>query len=363
MRSAIPSVQLPQADHRDVCQPSENANHPGRCRTSSAAQWITITRLGWALVAAIIGSAARTEAQKSDSPQSDHVESLRDARWTGPLLAPSAATLPRGHVLAEPYVYDVRSGHSQTFGSLSYLLVGVTDELTAGFVPTFRYEREPGGGSSSAVAPGDLSVLAQVAISHFRPGHWMPATALNVEESLPTGRYDRLGDRPSDGAGSGAFTTLVGIYSQTYFWLPNRRILRARLNLRQSIPGRTTVHSVSVYGTPDGFAGRARPGPSTFLDAASEYSVTRRWVAAIDVAYEHEGRGWAKGWVTTGTSGAATSAPFTSRSPTVDALVLAPAIEFNWSSRAGVIAGVRVIESGRSAVRSTTPVMAVNMVY
>lgn len=35
-----------------------------------------------------------------------HSESLRDAWWTGPLLAPSAATLPHGHIYIESYMYD-----------------------------------------------------------------------------------------------------------------------------------------------------------------------------------------------------------------------------------------------------------------
>ena len=49
-----------------------------------------------------------------------------------------------------------------------------------------------------------------------------------VEETFPTGQYDRLGDRPSNGFGAGAYTTMVGVNSQTYFWMPTGRILRMR---------------------------------------------------------------------------------------------------------------------------------------
>lgn len=34
-------------------------------------------------------------------------QSLDNAWWTGPMLAPPANTLPRGHILLEPYLYDV----------------------------------------------------------------------------------------------------------------------------------------------------------------------------------------------------------------------------------------------------------------
>ena len=48
-------------------------------------------------------------------------QSTDDAWWTGPMLAASPNTLPRGHFLVEPYVYDVRTAHADGFGSLTYL--------------------------------------------------------------------------------------------------------------------------------------------------------------------------------------------------------------------------------------------------
>ena len=36
-------------------------------------------------------------------------QSMDDAWWTGPLLAASASSLPRGHFLVEPYLYDIIS--------------------------------------------------------------------------------------------------------------------------------------------------------------------------------------------------------------------------------------------------------------
>ena len=50
---------------------------------------------------------ALASAQESQSPPFVPRQSLDDAWWTGPMLAPSAATLPRGHFLIEPYLYDV----------------------------------------------------------------------------------------------------------------------------------------------------------------------------------------------------------------------------------------------------------------
>ncbi len=85
-------------------------------------------------------------------------ESLDDAWWTGPMLAPSAATLPHGHILIEPYLFDVTTRgqyasngsrhsapHSNGFGSLTYMLDGLTDKLTLGMIPTAGYNQVSGG--------------------------------------------------------------------------------------------------------------------------------------------------------------------------------------------------------------------------
>ena len=53
----------------------------------------------WPLLLASAAAAAdSTEVQ----PQS-----RADAWWTGPMLAPNAATLPRGYALLEPYLFDI----------------------------------------------------------------------------------------------------------------------------------------------------------------------------------------------------------------------------------------------------------------
>jgi hypothetical protein len=56
------------------------------------------------VVAGLLVPAAGAEAQQEASPPSSVRQSLDDAWWTGPMLAPSAATLPRGHFLIEGIV-------------------------------------------------------------------------------------------------------------------------------------------------------------------------------------------------------------------------------------------------------------------
>jgi len=85
-------------------------------------------------------------------------------------------------------------------------------------------------------------------LAQFHEGSWVPTSALVVEETFPNGRYDRLGDRPSNGLGAGAYTTL-GFNPHTDLWLPNGRILRMRFDITQAFSRHVGVDGISVYGT------------------------------------------------------------------------------------------------------------------
>lgn len=274
---------------------------------------------------------------------------LADAWWTGPMLAASANTLPRGHAYFEPYVYDVQTPNTNAYGSLTYLLYGVTDRFTFGLMPTFGYTAVSNAPSGSGMAVGDTTVIAQYGLTRFHAGNAMPATAIALEESIPTGKYDELGGRPSNGIGGGAYTTSIGLYVQDYFWLRNRRIFRTRLNVLQSFSRRVAVSGVSVFGTSATFHGYAYPGSSFYVDASGEYSATRNWVPALDVAYRYSGNTNVASVLGTATnSGVSAEYQF------------APAIEYSWASNWGVLLGTRFTLRGRNVTPSTTPAIAIS---
>ena len=316
-----------------------------------------------------------TGAQATLAQTSGDRQSLDDAWWTGPMLAPSAATLPRGHFLIEPYLYDVvqqgeydRNGvkrgtpESNGFGSLTYINYGLVDKLTIGVIPTFGYNRVNGAPSSSSVEMGDVTVQGQYRLTKFHEGHWIPTMSLAVQETFPSGKYDQLGNRPSNGLGSGAYTTTLAFYSQTYFWLPNRRILRMRLNVSQSISSAVNVKGVSVYETDAGFQGHAKPGGTSFVDASWEYSLTRSWVLALDATYRYQNSTRVTGSDALASPGIQNSAKIRFDTGYNDAIGFAPAIEYSWNSKVGILLGARVIPIGRNTAATITPAIAINIV-
>jgi len=321
--------------------------------------------------AAIAGVAAAAPGARAEPPR----QSRDDAWWTGPLLAPGAGTLPHGHFLIEPYVFDAIAHdrfdgrgdrqpvpRAQSLGSQTYLLYGVTDAVTMGVLPRLGFNRPATGRSSSRVGLGDVGLLAQVGLTRFEEGRWIPSTSLVVNETFPTGVYDRLGDRPANGFGAGAYTTSVSLYSQYLFWLPTGRILRTRLDLTYAISSSPSVHGTSVYGTPEGFAGHAHPGNSFVAIAAAEYSVTRHWVLALDVAYQHDATTRVDGVTAQRAGDVLSTTPIALDAGASQTLSLAPALEYNVTSRIGVIAGAKLVVAGRNAAAAIIPVAAINLV-
>ena len=110
------------------------------------------------------------------------------------------------------------------------------------------------------------------------------------------------------------------------------------------------------------FRGHVYPGDSATIDLAGEYSLTRSWVLALDLIYQH-----ANSTRVSGTQpqapGSGLLVPFESATGASESFAYAPAVEYSWSSTAGVIAGVRIIPAGRNINTTITPAIAINLVF
>lgn len=270
------------------------------------------------------------------------------ARWTGPLLASNAETLPQGHFYTEPYFFDGISGGQHSPGSSGFYQYGLFNNFTVGVQPFFSLGTQS---HNHDVALGDFKLLSQLRLTHFTPKHQVPSVALVMNLVVPTGKDDNLG-ASKEGHGSGSFAPEIGLNVQQYFLLKNGRLLRARINILERYPLRTDVSGRSVYGTLPGFQGWAKPGAKTTAVLGAEYSLTSQWVLAIDI----EGDRWAK---TTVSGRDADGIPVKQVSPTSWNIGFAPAVEYNWSARAGAILGVWIVPRGHNAPSSVTPAIAI----
>jgi hypothetical protein len=225
-------------------------------------------------------------------------------------------------------------------------------------IPRFGFRDVPNGRDSSGIRVGDLTLQGQYRLTQFDGK--VPTTSIVMQVTLPTGKHDELGGHASDAMGSGAYSVTLGWFSQYFFWMPNGRILRTRFNIQGTVFDDANIDGVSVYGTPEGFSGHASPGDSLLAIVAAEYSITRNWVAALDVQYQHDAK--------TSVAGSAPSSTGTTRTirntfASSDALSIAPAVEYNFNGNVGIIIGAIWTLAGHNTSANVIPVAAVNIVY
>ena len=297
----------------------------------------------------LLSAAAHAETPVFGSTEAERLSAaMKSARWTGPMLASNAETLPQGHFYTEPYFYDVVVGGDHHPGSSGFYQYGLLNGLTVGVQPSFATATNNLG---RGMTIGDFKLLSQVRLTHFTPDHPIPTIAIVVNEVLPTGKDDGL-RAGQEGHGSGSFATEVGINVQQYFLLTNGHLLRARINVLQSLPYGTHISGRSVYGTDAGFSGHARPGAKTTLIGAVEYSLTREWVLALDVIRESTRETRLHGVDANGV-------PVQRTFPATRDIGFAPAVEYNWSDRAGILLGVWITPKGHNTPSSVTPAIAI----
>lgn len=304
------------------------------------------------------------------------MQSPEDAWWTGPLLASASAALPAGHVLIESYVYNstvdarfdnsgsrINVPSSEYVGLLTEVFYGVTDKLTVGVFGRLGYQHLTFAPPSSTVSIGDTTLQAQYQLHEWRPDSQLPTLAFVLSETLPSARYDQLGERLSDGMGSGTHTTTLALYSQRLFWMPSQRLLRARLNISYSLPDAVPTRDESVYGTGNGFRGLVKPGATLEIDMAQEYNISRHWVVAVDVDYLRTSSTLIHGSYARRFRANPEPTPLDSCIGSSRLLSIAPAIEYNFNADIGIIAGALLPLSGRNASASITPMLAINMFF
>lgn len=301
------------------------------------------------LAASPLGAAPADQLPAPSPPAS----STGEAWFTGPMLANSPATPAAGHLVGETFFFVPMSRGVRTYGSLTYLLYGVTDRFAIGVKPLFKVNRVDG--RTSAPGPGDMMLSAQYRLT---PPSVVgrPDVALNLLIGVPLGRHDRLGAHPEIAMGSGAPSATVSLYAQQSLRLANGRLVRARLNIGHSFNGAAKVSGTSVYGTQDGERGRAHPGNSTLVVVAGEYSLTRHWAVAMDAIYEHGGAGTLSDLK--GSDGTPVPGGASRRLPPSASFALAPAIEYNVTADLGLLVGARVRFRGRNTPASIMPAIA-----
>ena len=287
-------------------------------------------------------------------------ESVNDTWSAGTLLSIPAVTIPAGGFLVGAELLDQISHAGGGADAApapglneaefrSAFIYGLSDDLNLGVWPVVGLGELPRGQGGSAIALGDWIAEGQYRLHQFHEGDWLPTLSLDLAETFPTGRYDRL-NRFSAPLGAGAYTTTLGLYAQSLFRMPTGRILRAEFNLSYALSSQVGIRGMSIYGTPDGFLGHASPVSSSLGDLTLEYSLSRRWNAATEIQLELDDP-----TRVTGTGPSAT--PIQTSSGLGHVLYVTPYLEYDWSATEGLSFGTRIYATGHNETPNVMPVI------
>ncbi|GAB2578430.1 transporter [Dyella jejuensis] len=295
------------------------------------------------------------------------------ANFTGPLLTPNPMTVPQGTLVVEPYLMYYKSDdayneqgdrHAKATGvrqwqTLVPVFYGITDrfQLQASFGAAHAMS---GGSHTDGWGSTDTTIGAQYLLLSPGEDGKKPAVSLNYSHRFPTGAYDQLDENPLNATGNGANVDTFSLMLQQYVWLPNGRPLRFRAVASYSLPpSRVEVKGLSAYGTPQDFRGGVRLGNALGISTSVEYSINPQWVLAMDLAYNRASASQLKGLQGHGNA----AMPFARRDASHDVYSLAPAVEYNFNDRFGLIGGVQFSFAGRNNDAFITPMAAFNMVF
>lgn len=283
--------------------------------------------------------------------------------FTGPLLAPSALTVPPGHFNLEPYIFCIaNTGHydphwhrvkTETFWN-NYvqpeLQVGLSSWLDFQFYPTLFYNYTKGAGKW---AIGDIPLGLDIQLyKRIRPlDQWTTALKLGLKEIVPLGKYRNLNPKKklTDIGGGGSWQTGFNLIWGNLFYIGNNRFITWRNSFLYTLPAPVHVKNLNAYGGGSGTNGTVYPAQSFQIDTAIEINLNQNWAFAMDFVGSWSGKTRFKG---------KTLVP--NKSPSSAQFSLAPAIEYNWSANMGIIFGSWFTVAGRNDTQFVSGIFAFN---
>ncbi len=291
-----------------------------------------------------------------------------DQPWfTGPLLTPSALVVPYGKVNIEPYVYlktrkasyDAH-GHSKNqpkfteYNPQLICYIGVTECISFQFTPQLVSSRTEGQ-SSTHIGDLPLGFDFQLFAQNERP--WA-ALKFYIRETLPTGHYQKLdpSNLGTDASGKGSFATQAGFIFSKEFHYSTWHYLRPRLALFGQYSHPVHVRGFNSYGGGFGAAGKVFPGAEYTALLGLEYSLSQRWALALDIKDVYNQKVRFKGQKGIGLNGA----PASLGGGSSYQLSVAPALEYNFNEKMGLIGGSWFTLAGRNSTDFLTWVIAFN---
>lgn len=280
---------------------------------------------------------------------SDGKRTYQTPWFTGPLLTPSARTIPQGHFNFQPYLFANNANHHHGILFLFLTQFGLTPWMDFTINPQFFYSWNKKNDSWHF---GDLllGTSFQLLKENFR--EWTPNIRFAINETFPTGKFQHLNPNKveTDAAGGGSFGTTFSLDTSKLWHCYNNHFLATRIAVQWLVFTPTSIHGPSSYGGDLTTKGTVHPGSSQITFIGLEYSFTQRFVYAMDIVSTYNLKTTFRG---------ETHVPVGRKSNY--ALSIAPALEYNYTKNIGIIAGIWFPIYTKKVHFFTNGVVAVNI--
>jgi hypothetical protein len=287
-------------------------------------------------------------------------EPLPPSPWfTGPLLSQPGTVTPRGDFSIQPFLfvtantgsYDTHwNSHSTptfyTTNPALFVIVGLTEWMDFQLYPQALYNTTQG---ESSFHFGDFFAAFDFQLITPDRWKWIPGIKLMIGETFPTGKYQHLDPKKKDTdlSGQGTYATDIALVLYKVIHIKAHHFLSTTLSFDAIFSTPVRVSGLNAYGGSPGMKGTARPGNQYIALLSFEYTFNQNWVFAIDNSYTHIDKTHLKGNQVV----RAQRSPLNTSINSSEQFSLAPAIEYNFSAQAGLIAGAWFTVAGRNSTR------------
>lgn len=286
--------------------------------------------------------------------------------FTGPLLTPSAHVIPYRHVNLESYTY--RTTHAGLYDSrwktrstsplhriteLLIVQIGLPASCDISFCPQWSWNHKD---RASQGTWNDLRIGWGYPLYATSATRWSSSIKLAVHLNLPCGRYQKLNPqaRGTDSGGSGSWESKFGVVLSHLIHIKGPLWLSPRLLIQYTLPYPVHVTGYNTYGGDAQTQGTVFPGQTFTCLGGCELALTQNWVLSADIQYQHSNTTRFKG-------NSNSSHPV--GGPSSELFALAPAMEYNWSARYGLIAGWWFSLAGRNTADFVSGIIAFNIYH
>jgi hypothetical protein len=184
-------------------------------------------------------------------------------------------------------------------------------------------------------------------ISRDRADSWIPDFRILLQETFPTGKYQKLDPRKkgTDLTGDGSFETGAHFAFQKLFHTGGDHCLSIRGDIGYFFPSRVHVKGINYYTGIFNTNGKVYPGQNIVVFLTGEYSLSSKWNIACETFYKYQRSGRFSGKIK---ATEATSQP-SIKVPAFAQFTIAPEIEHTFTPNFGMIIGGAVTPAGKNA--------------